>query len=41
MLPNVPAEDGPTASMRMLSWAGIIFWSGFAGLFVAVKFIAR
>jgi Mn2+/Fe2+ NRAMP family transporter len=37
LLPNVPAEHSPSAWMRALSWAGIIFWSAFAALFVVVK----
>jgi Mn2+/Fe2+ NRAMP family transporter len=41
MLPNMPAEHVPQAPMRALSWAGIIFWSGFAAVFLAVKLIAR
>jgi Mn2+/Fe2+ NRAMP family transporter len=41
MLPNMPAQHAPQASMRVLAWAGIIFWSGFAALFVVVKSIAR
>ena len=41
MLPNMPVEHVPQGPMRALSWAGIIFWSGFAVLFLAVKLIAR
>jgi Mn2+/Fe2+ NRAMP family transporter len=41
MLPNMPPEHVPQGPMRALSWAGIIFWSGFAVLFLAVKLIAR
>jgi Mn2+/Fe2+ NRAMP family transporter len=41
MLPNMPVENKPQAPMRALSWAGIIFWSGFAALFLAVKLTAR
>jgi Mn2+/Fe2+ NRAMP family transporter len=41
MLPNMPSEHLPQAPMRALSWAGIIFWTGFAALFVAVKLFTR
>jgi Mn2+/Fe2+ NRAMP family transporter len=41
LLPNMPREHVPRAPMRALSWAGVIFWSGFAAMFVAVKLLAR
>lgn len=40
MLPNVPREHVPNGGMRALSWVGIIFWTGFALLFVGVKLFA-
>ncbi|MEJ2367823.1 MAG: divalent metal cation transporter [Acidobacteriota bacterium] len=37
-LPNVPGSAAPPKWLRGLSWAGLAFWTGFAALFVAIRF---
>jgi Mn2+/Fe2+ NRAMP family transporter len=40
LLPNVAEEHAPGGGMRALSWVGIVFWTGFALLFIGMKFFA-
>lgn len=40
LLPNVAEEHAPGGGLRALSWLGIIFWTGFALLFVGMKLFA-